>query len=75
MASSLAVPALCDRCGVALEGGSVEVLGMLWQHLEAHEVGVLVSDRFTVHKDVLLFVHQLPERVLGERATHTHEQL
>ena len=50
-------------------------MGMFWQHLETHEVGVLVSDCFTVDEDVLLLVHKLSERVLGEGAAHAHEQL
>ena len=75
MASALAIPAVSDRGGITLKTRSVEVLGMFWQHLETHEIGVLVSDCFTVDEDVLLFVHQLSERVLGEGAAHAHEQL
>jgi len=48
---------------------------MLWQHLEANEVGVLVADHRAVHKDVVLLMHQLSERVDVQGSAHADEQL
>ena len=40
-----------------LEGGPIEVLGVLREHLEADEVGIFVADKCAIHKDVVLFKH------------------
>jgi hypothetical protein len=48
---------------------------MFWQHLEADEVGVFVADHGAVNEDVILFVHQLLERVHVQGPPHAHKQL
>ena len=61
--------------GLALESRSIEVWCVLWQHLETYKVGVFMSDHGTIHKDVVLLVHQLLKWVHVERPTHAHEEL
>lgn len=51
------------------------MLGVFGQHLETDEVGILVADHHTVHKDVVLLVHQLAESVDVERSTHADKKL
>ena len=48
---------------------------MLRQVLEAHEVGVLGSNSFTVNEDVMLVVHELLEGLDAQRTSHAYKQL
>mmetsp|Transcript_2702 Transcript_2702/g.3291 ORF Transcript_2702/g.3291 Transcript_2702/m.3291 type:complete len:267 (-) Transcript_2702:538-1338(-) len=60
---------------LTLERGSIEVLRMLWQVLEADKVGVLGADGLCIDKNVFLRVHKLLKRLQVEWAAHADEEL
>ena len=64
-----------ERGLVRLEGGASEVGGVLWQALEADEIGVLVANHLAFHEEVILLLHHLLENCRVERASHSNEQL
>ena len=61
--------------GLGQERGPIEILGVLWQHLELDEVGKLVANHCAVHQDVVLLEHELAECVDVERAAETGKKL
>mmetsp|Transcript_15240 Transcript_15240/g.20702 ORF Transcript_15240/g.20702 Transcript_15240/m.20702 type:complete len:265 (-) Transcript_15240:538-1332(-) len=60
---------------LALERGSIEVLRVLWQVLEADKVGVLGADGLRIDENVFLRVHKLLKRLQVEWAAHADEEL
>jgi hypothetical protein len=61
---------LCD-----LEGWPIKVLGVLGKHLETDEVCIFVANKCAIHKDVVLFEHQLAETVQVKWPTHADKEL